>query len=372
MLSVDNVANFLLERGLFENGWIVDGNLTARSAARRNRNLRIEGPDGIGFLIKQPDDLEDDSRETLRHEAAFFRFCGEEPAATEVARFIPRLLLDDPAHAIAVFELIPRAVSLWSSPDAQDNFSLLELATRSLGHAIGTLHRCFRADDWAQDPRLKKFRSALPWAFMVHKPGVASLGNLSAAEYQAIRLTQNVKLSDQLDRLCLRWQVEAMIHGDIRLDNILIRRDATNSGMDDAELWIVDWELIRFGDPAWDLAGVLQDCLSLWVSSMPLSDGMRADEMISQARVPLSRLWTVSRSIWAGYREQAGLTTAQANDRLLRAVEFSGVRLIQSVFELAHDADQLAGHSAVLLQVSMNLLAEPELGQIQLYGIPLG
>ena len=65
MLDVDSAVPFLLEHGLVERDWIVNGELTLCSAARRNRNLRIEGPGGAGYLIKQPDDLAPAGRRTL-------------------------------------------------------------------------------------------------------------------------------------------------------------------------------------------------------------------------------------------------------------------------------------------------------------------
>ncbi len=57
---------------------------------------------------------------------------------------------------------------------------------------------------------------------------------------------------------------------------------------------------------------------------------------------------------------------------LRRAVAFSGARLIQSAFETAHGWHRLPGRSVILLQIAMNLLAEPERGQLELYGIPSG
>jgi hypothetical protein len=57
---------------------------------------------------------------------------------------------------------------------------------------------------------------------------------------------------------------------------------------------------------------------------------------------------------------------------LLRAVAFSAARLIQSAYEISSGSDSLAGPPVVLLQIAANLLVEPERGQIELYGIPLG
>ena len=43
----------------------------------------------------------------------------------------------------------------------------------------------------------------------------------------------------------------ALIHADLKHDNVLIERAA-----DGLRVRILDWEMARIGDPAWDLAGL--------------------------------------------------------------------------------------------------------------------
>ncbi|MFI5459405.1 MAG: phosphotransferase [Isosphaerales bacterium] len=373
MLNVDCVTDFLREHGLIDNSWIIDGSLTIRSAARRNRNLKVEGPRGAGFLIKQPDNSAEGGFDTLRCEAVFHRFCGEEPAVAPITRILPRLLFSDIAEAVLVFELIADAGSLGSRLDAGNDQGLTVPAARALGHALGTVHRVLSLSDWMQDPRLAGLSRALPWAMLLHKPGPALLASLSAANFQTVRILQTDEgLGDRLDRLARQWRPETVIHGDIKLDNILVRPPRQERETAPVELWIADWETVRIGDPAWDLAGALQDFLVFWVSSMPVSGELTVEQMIAEARVPLEALRGAMRALWSGYRAGAGLGPADADGLLLRAVSFSAARLIQSVYEISYEADRLDGHSVVLLQIAANLLAEPELGQVQLYGIPLG
>ena len=49
----------------------------------------------------------------------------------------------------------------------------------------------------------------------------------------------------------LAWRPLALIHADLKLDNILVEH--TPEGLRPI---VVDWEMARLGDPAWDLAGL--------------------------------------------------------------------------------------------------------------------
>jgi hypothetical protein len=371
MLTVDSAAHFLIDRGLIDHEWILEGGLTIQSAARRNRNLRVDGPAGGGYLIKQPGDVADGSRETLRCEAAFYRFCREEPGADPVTRILPRLVATDLDDALLVFESIPGATPFSMYLYSEDGPRLAAEPARAFGHALGTAHRVLSACAKEPDARLVWLPRALPWVMRLHKPWPGLLASLNPAGYEMLRVLQNPDgLSERLGGLSRHWQPTTMIHGDVRLDNVLVRSPRPAGEPGAVELWIVDWEMVSLGDPAWDLAGALQDFLVFWVSSITLADEMTAEQMIAEARVPLHTVQTAVRALWAGYCEGACLDSAQGDDVLMRAVPFSAARLIQSALERSDETDRLAGSPVVLLQISANLLAEPESGQVELYGIP--
>jgi Phosphotransferase enzyme family len=371
MLTVDSVASFLLDRGLIDVSWIIDGDLTIRSAARRNRNLRVEGPSGSGFFIKQPDDPDEGGHETLRCEAAFYQFCRQAPDFAPLTRFVPRLVASEIEPPVLVIDLVPDGVSLWSELKKHTfDGHALETA-RSLGEVLGTIHRVLRVTDLGQSPYLAWLSHALPWVFALQNPTMTLRAGLSPANLETLRVLQTQEVfGEQFDRLSKQWRPGAVIHGDVRFENVVVRRRRPGQERDAVELWLVDWEFTRIGDPAWDLAGALQDYLVFWISSMPLSKGLTAEQMIGEARLPLAALQSATRALWSGYRIGAGLHQVEEQDLLSRAVAFSAVRLIQSAFEAADSADSLRGRSVLLLQISANLLADPERGQVQLYGIP--
>jgi hypothetical protein len=133
--------------------------------------------------------------------------------------------------------------------------------------------------------------------------------------------------------------------------------------------WIVDWETAQLGDPAWDLAGALQDFLVVWVLSMPLSVELTSSERIARAARPLADLRPPIAGLWEEYRRTARLEPDDADKFLDRAVRYSAARLIQTVYELLFMEPIVAGPSVLLLQIAANLLAEPLRGQVELFGI---
>ena len=160
-----------------------------------------------------------------------------------------------------------------------------------LGRALGTLHRNLCLSDWQADSRLARLSRDLPWVLGVHCPVPSMLASFSRADLAIVPHSSNGGRagSAQLDQLAGAWRPTSVIHGDIRLDNVLIRPQSSESSGGPVELWIADWEAVSFGDPAWDVAGALQDFLVYWVFSMPMSDDLTAEQMIAQARVPVER-----------------------------------------------------------------------------------
>jgi Phosphotransferase enzyme family len=372
MLTVDNVADFLLDRRLIDASWIIDGPMTIRSLSRRNRNLVIVGPDATGFLIKQPYDPSEGGLETLPREASFHVFCREEPAAAPMGRVLPRLLESDLEEAIVVFELIPGVATLLSQFEDPSCRAILAEVSCAFGRALGTFHRVVRAID-LDDPRLSWLPRGIPAAMELHRPRAGRRGALSGACCEILRDLRKIGIvGDFLDHVRALWRPETVIHADIKFDNVLVRPALPSPGSGAIEVWIADWELVQAGDPAWDLAGALQDLLVTWVRSMPLKERLDDDEMMARADLPLETMRGAARALWSGYRDEAGLGPAEGDGFLLRAVKFSAARLLYTAFEWLWYEDRVTPVVAMLRELAESLLTEPERGQVLLYGITPG
>src|SRR5205085_4146404 len=102
----------------------------------------------------------------------------------------------------------------------------------------------------------------LPWVMRVHKPSPDLMATLSPANMETLKILQTQEqISARLDVLRKRWIASTLIHNDIKSDNILVSAPADGA----PRVHIVDWELVQIGDPAWDIAGVLQDFVLFWI-----------------------------------------------------------------------------------------------------------
>jgi aminoglycoside phosphotransferase (APT) family kinase protein len=66
-----------------------------------------------------------------------------------------------------------------------------------------------------------------------------------------MRIATDPSLSQGLRSAREGWRNLCLIHADLKHDNILLIEDA-----DSPRVAIIDWEMARVGDPAWDLAGL--------------------------------------------------------------------------------------------------------------------
>lgn len=326
----------------------------------------MERRSGPGYLIKQADPGEVGSRRTLAAEARFLDFCRGEPRAAAVARLQPRLLSHRDAELI--LELLADARPFWRAlAEPGTNAPLAE----GLGEAVGTLHAVFHRTRLGGDRRLGGLPSTPPPIFTLHRPGPGVLPGLSPANRRLLGILRGDPIFDaELGGLAGGWRVATVIHGDLRLDNLL----ALPAG----DVRLVDWELVQAGDRAWDVAGVLHDLLGLWIRGLPGGAELTSERRAAAAERPLGELHPLFRAFWHGYLAtgEVGLDRGDGGDEgddvaglLRRSVRFSVLRLIQTAWELGHRAEKLSAAAVLMLQVGANVLADPERATAELYGL---
>jgi aminoglycoside phosphotransferase (APT) family kinase protein len=129
-----------------------------------------------------------------------------------------------------------------------------------------------------------------------------------------------------------------VIQGDWKLDNCLISAERDR-------LRVVDWEFTAWGDPAWDLATLLQSYWNFW--------------LLWPSRYRIDEIQPALRAVLEGYAQ---------DDIAGKAVRFAGARMLQTAFEHLEDADRMTPESVRLMQASLNILTRPQWATEQLLG----
>ena len=360
MVTLETATEFLLQAGLIDNHAIIDGDLVITSTTRRNRNLQITFARG-GFLLKQPHDNAHESADSLRREARFYRFCTEEGL---LADLMPALVHANESEGLLLVELIRNATPLWRYYRLLGAEHFPEPTAAALGTRLAELHQHMRL----VRPVIARTRDFLddvpPFAFTLHRPHPRVLSGLSGGAYAYIHvLQQDTETCARIDATRSAWTAEAIIHGDIKMDNVLVIAPEDVAAAGPGRLRIVDWEMAQWGDPAWDVGSVFQDFVVWWVVSMPQHEDHARAAMSSS--FPIDNLRAGASAFWNAY---AGSQDAAAMDSLLlRAIDHAGCRMIQTGYEIASRFDDIPGPARMLLQAGANLLREPMRGIAQFF-----
>ncbi len=355
MLNQHEVISYLLSRDLITTKCVVDGNFAVIDNSRRNRIYRIISPDGC-YLLKQA--AGPGSVETLYREAAVYQQLFSGGQKNRIATHLPGFCAYDPEQHILILELVQDAENLREQQQRLGRVS--SHSAKQAASALAALHRA----DLGEGEQTATARASV---LNLHEPSFAIYRSLSPAELQLIEIIQKQKtLTHRLDQLRQEWQPSGFIHGDIRAENFLI---AVPLARNKRPAKIVDFEFAGTGDVAWDVGSVLAEYLSFWLFSFPLMRASQLDRLIGLATCPLENIQPSLRSFWTQYARCMALDPSRSQELLLRAVKFSALRLFLLAFEMSPVLSSVNSYILLLVQVGMNILAQPEKAAVELLGI---
>lgn len=356
-----DAVRYLLERGLLGTDAVVDGGVVVVRVSRRNENFRIVCDRGPSYFLKHG--TSQDRRATIGHEARVYARLSRQ---RELQVFLPHLYDYDEAASLLVLELFTGAEDLREYRHTRARFSTLQ--ARALGRALACVHRTALDGEPLEgepDPR------SLPWVLNLHRPGFATVRELSAGTIALLKLVQRFpEFGRELGDLRAGWQRDAFIHGDLKSDNFIAR--ASKPGGRKTSVALVDWEVADIGDSCWDVGSVLADFLAYWVTSIPVAADTSPERVLELARYPLERIHPAISAFWHSYAlASQGGASAQI-ERLPRAVRYCGARLLQTAFEQMQSKVALTSHAICLLQVALNVMQEPRRASAELFGLRSG
>jgi Phosphotransferase enzyme family len=360
LLRQSEVVPYLLRRNLLHPRTVVEGDLMVTDASRRNRNFRVVSERSPSYFLKQG--IGAGGARTVGHEAAMYRLFREDPGLAGMKRYLPACHGYDSERGILTLELLRHAESLRDYHVRRHRFPT-SLA-KQLGEALGVLHRASPAET---DPR-----GAIgpAWALSLHHPDISVFRDVSSANLQVIKLLQGTnEFCRLLDDLRAGWVNDALIHRDVKADNIIAFAPSTSGRK--TRLALSDWEMAGRGDACWDVGSIFGEYLATWLLSMPITGEAAPDRFVELARYPLEAIQPATREFWQAYVRRMGFDMATSHHRLTRAVRYGAARLIQTCYESSQTMTHLMGTTQCMLQLSLNILQRPLEATVHLLGIPL-
>lgn len=359
MLTSTTLVTFLLENKLVAPEAIIGGDLLVYEASRRNANYQVLSRRGPSYMLKQG--LDASSAAAIALEA---RVCSllHADASTGLQAYVPRLHHYYPKENLLVLELIQDASDLRGYCSRLGRFPV-SIAV-ALADALSRLHggAVAEAARRCEVPTLGP-----PWVLSLHRPGLEFFHRVSGANVGLVQTVQRYQeFCSLLETLEQEWQQTALVHFDIKGDNILLTRAGQRRK---SSLKLVDWELAGVGDPCWDVGCVFGEYLWLWLQSIPVVGHDSPDKFIAFARYPLAKIQPSLRAFWQMYASRMQLAGQAEVASLGRSVRYAAARLVQTAFEQGQQVNQLSASALHLLQLSFNMLQRPQEAAVHLLGL---
>ncbi|MEM6319078.1 MAG: phosphotransferase [Bacteroidota bacterium] len=363
ILTFENIAHYLLGEGLITLPAIVDGNFSVRDISSRNCNFVINKEFPDKYLVKQVRMQDAEKTHTMRIEATCYWLANNDPHYQVLKDFLPKYYKYDYLNHILIIELLPNTFSL------QDYYSSSQRFPTEIGQQLGAslaAYHTSRADMEQKSKSLSLFQKKEPWIFELirnYQNGAANKGQMRPVEQQLFQLIfENPTFVDLLKSVTEEWEVESLIHGDIKFPNFLINTSFQQGA--ELDIRLIDWELADIGDPLWDVAAIFQNYLSFWVHY-----GKENNSTHSHT-IELHQLQPTVATFWNSYVANRNWSKEAADQQLEKAIRFTALKLIHTCFEATPHAKHLPKFCAQFLQLSLNLLQYPQATIEEILGIP--
>lgn len=361
IITPTSLVFYLIERGLITVESAVDGDLMVIESSSRNRNYKVVRRRDQGYFVKQIQQPDPRTVSFLQREATCYWLANNEEQFGALAAVTPGFYGFDPQRWILVIELL-NGENLIEYHHRLRQFPVDVGA--AAGEMLASYHRGVRSDAQS-DAGKGTFPRAIPWILSAHRMEDSPLRAMQGGSGQVLDILRRYgDFHQALDGLRDRWQQSAFIHGDLKWENcIFYEADGKQ------RLKIIDWETADFGDAAWDVGAIFQSYLTFWIMSLPMQGNMPLDQALAQAPFPVEAMQPSIDAFWCQYLTTAGAGEQVARALLLRSVQFAAARMLQTAFEYMTYSPQITANALAQLQVSLNILREPDVAAGELLGL---
>lgn len=348
------LLHYLLEKGLLTPDQAINANLTIQNSSSRNENYQIYGDLEPGIFVKKIKIKDQQSIRALEREAEIYHCADANQTFVALSKIIPRYQVYDPYNHLLAIDLVSNSENLREFHMRIGQFP--SSAATILGQSI----RCYHEEVEIARAGIS-FPRKLPWILTIDQIGrQIPLGEASQHVLTIIR--EFPEFGSHLDELRSIWTPTALIHGDMKWENCLIFEENNQ-----LKIQIVDWETADIGDPAWDVGAIFQAFIVFWIYSIPFDGEHALGELIHKASFPIERMQPAIKAFWESYTQN--ISSYDRLNFLNRSTRFAAARMLVTAYEHMHQAQHMSMSVLGLIQVSLNMFADPLIAAEELLGI---
>lgn len=385
LLNSQNVFEYLIEQCLCTQEEQTQTQLELKYA--KNFNLLLGLPQGRKLLVKQERrNREGKTAGEFLHEWRIQEFLQRFPEVSQIRSWISEAIHFDEEHSIIVFNylndyrdlmdfyaqenIFPTALAQWDG--------VVSIAT-AIGTTLATIHRLTIDRQEYREFFFEGHKGVLvdPAVHLVsqlERIGPEIFGLVPADGLKFFALYQRYEtLGEAIAELTNAFEPCCLTHNDLKLNNVLLSIDWRSASQTDSSrnsiVRLIDWERSTWGDPAFDLGTLIASYLQIWLSSLISSKAIAIDESLRMATTPLDVLQPSIAAMAIAYFTQFPEILERRPDFLWRALQFSGLALIQQILSTIQYRKSFGNTGICMLQVAKTLLCRPKQSISTVFGI---
>jgi len=356
-LSPENVYQYLHKRQLINEHDVIKGHFMVLPVKTRNTIMKILVKPHNSLFVKQMDSDLISNNLFLREIKAYNLFKNNIEFAP-LAFIVPELLDYDDENNILVTELLYNSKNLYEYYMLTKNFDI-DLA---YGQAE-ILSACHIIPDSKTD--ISAFPKTLPWVLQLDKYDANQFflnNEFSANIIQLIK--ENHVLQNTLIDLAASWQYTHFIHGDVKWINFLITED---DGI--FKQTLIDWELADIGDPLWDVAGLIQSYITVWLLGFDNNNPSSYELPNYMQPYDIKNTQSSAQAFLYKYMQLKEYPESYYAVFLTKVMQLTAARIIQTSVEGITYNSKIEANNMRCIQLAFNIMNDPIAALNELFNI---
>ena len=344
-LTQKNIVAYLLDRNFLTTEPLMNGDFKLMNIQSRNWIFMIELGQNKGLFVKQLVKVNPSDIYLMQKDAIVYHLIHRQHFYKELQPYVPEYYGYDPSIQVIVLKYYRNAINLrpFSYKKEQKTLSF----SKKLAEIFFYLHKPIQ-NDIPDQPSLQFFNKKIPWILRLNK-------NISSPESLVLQMIlQDANLLNGLKQAKENWESTVLIHGDVKLVNILVIQDKKTTNIK-----LIDWEMANIGDPLWDIAGLIQSYLAFIVQNKKST----TEKLLVLDKQFFHSFETCRKCIqtfWTSYAFQQQWTKTERQQKLIKTIYYTGARLLQTTYETNKKfTENLQPTTKQLLQLTQHIFKSP-------------